>query len=272
MTSTQAVSIIKKLSGGKKCGHMGTLDPFACGVLPIALGKATKLFDYFISQQKIYRAIFKFGIETDTLDLDGQITNTDNQKISIEQINNILPQFIGEISQLPPKFSAKRVNGKRAYDLARSGKEVELKPVLVNIYKISVQDLGNNEFIFDIHCSGGTYIRSICRDIAHKLGTFGVMTCLIRQASGNFEISNAKTLQELENDFKIISCQEILDNFEKCFIENERDYKLAINGANFKASTNSRKHNNLAFYYNNTLIGVGQKSRGDYYKLKVILD
>ncbi|HEY8423963.1 MAG TPA: tRNA pseudouridine(55) synthase TruB, partial [Clostridia bacterium] len=176
MTSAQAVALIKKLSGGQKCGHMGTLDPFACGVLPIALGKAAKLFDYFVQKEKVYRAVFKFGVQTDTYDLDGNIIKTDNKKITLEQINRILPDFVGTISQLPPGYSAKRINGKRAYELARSGQDVNLKPVEVKIYKISAQELADNEFIFDITCSGGTYIRSICRDIAQKLDTCAVMT------------------------------------------------------------------------------------------------
>ncbi|HEY8419906.1 MAG TPA: tRNA pseudouridine(55) synthase TruB [Clostridia bacterium] len=271
MSSAQAVSIIKKISGAKKCGHMGTLDPFACGVLPIALGRATKLFDYLIDREKKYRAIFKFGIETDTFDLDGYLINTDNKRVTLDQINQILPEFIGIISQLPPKFSAKRINGQRAYELARSGQDVELKPSIVKIYDITVQEIGGNEFVFDISCSGGTYIRSICRDIAYKLDTCATMTCLIRQASGIFNIQDSCSLQELEQDFKIISCQEVLKDYIKCIIENEKNYTLAVNGAYFRAKTFSESSSNLAFYYNDELIGIGQKTKENLYKLDVIL-
>ncbi|HHW89740.1 MAG TPA: tRNA pseudouridine(55) synthase TruB [Clostridiales bacterium] len=271
MSSAQAVAIIKKLSSGQKCGHMGTLDPFACGVLPIALGRATKLFDYFIRQPKTYRAVFKFGVETNTLDLDGIVTKKDDKKIMLEQIKAILPEFLGIISQEPPKYSAKRINGKRAYELARSGQEVNLKPTPVKIYNISAQDLGDNEFIFDICCSGGTYIRSLCRDIAYKLGTCSVMTCLIRQASGNFDITNAKTLDELEKDFDIIGCQDVLKDFNKCVIQDQKNYVLALNGADFKAMTNSNKTQDLAFYYNDKLLGIGQKTTDDFYKIKIRL-
>lgn len=271
MSSAQAVAAVKKLSAAQKCGHMGTLDSFACGVLPIALGKATKLFDYFIRQPKKYRAIFKFGIETDTLDLDGNVTYRDDKKITLEQINAILPEFFGTILQKPPIYSAKRISGKRAYELARSGQEVDLKPNPVKIYNISVQDLGDNEFIFDICCSGGTYIRSICKDLAYKLKTCAVMTCLIRQASGIFDIANAKTLEELEKDFSIIKCQDVLIDFDKCEIQDQKNYILAINGADFKAMTDSNKIKDLAFYYNNTLIGIGQKTKDNFYKIKVRL-
>ena len=271
MSSAQAVAAVKKLSAAQKCGHMGTLDPFACGVLPIALGKATKLFDYFIRQPKKYRAIFKFGIETDTLDLDGNITDRDDKKITLEQINAILPEFLGAILQKPPMYSAKRVSGKRAYELARSGQEVNLKPNPVKIYNISAQELGDNEFIFDICCSGGTYIRSICKDLAYKLKTCAVMTCLIRQASGIFDIANAKTLEELEKDFSIIKCQDVLIDFDKCEIQDQKNFVLAINGADFKAITDSNKIKDLAFYYNNTLIGIGQKTKDNFYKIKVRL-
>lgn len=272
MTSAQAVALIKKLSGGQKCGHMGTLDPFACGVLPIALGKAAKLFDYFVQKEKVYRAVFKFGVQTDTYDLDGNIIKTDNKKITLEQINRILPDFVGTISQLPPEYSAKRINGKRAYELARSGQDVNLKPVEVKIYKISAQELADNEFIFDITCSGGTYIRSICRDIAQKLDTCAVMTCLIRQASGCFTLENAKTLQELEDNFTITPCKDVLSDFDKCVIENQRNYFLAVNGAQFRAKSLSNGSDNLTFYYNNELIGIGQKTKDNLYKLKVRLD
>lgn len=271
MSSAQAVSIIKKLSGEPKCGHMGTLDPFACGVLPIALGKATKLFNYFLDKEKSYRAIFKFGIETDTFDLDGQIINTDDKKITLDQINQVLPEFLGTISQLPPKFSAKRVNGKRAYELARSGQDVELKPSEVTIYKITAQCAGDNEFIFDIVCSGGTYIRSICRDIAYKLNTCATMTCLIRQASGSFEIKDSKTLRELESEFKVVNCKEVLKDYDKCVIENERNYVLAINGAKFRAKALTDKSKDLTFYYNGDLIGIGQKTKDNLFKLDVNL-
>ena len=260
MSSTRAVSYIKKLSGVQKCRHLGTLDPFACGVLPIALGRATRLFDYLINKTKIYKAIFRFGIETDTLDLDGQIMKTDDKVISLDEINSVLPEFTGVISQLPPKYSAKKINGERAYKLARSGETVELKPVNVEIFEINAQVFGNNEFAFDIKCSGGTYIRSLCRDIANRLNTCAVMTCLIRTASGFFDIDNSKTEEQLNSKFEIIKCEEVLSEFEKCVINNNRDYFLAINGAPFKANLLTDAIKDLAVYYENTLIGIGKKT------------
>lgn len=268
MSSTRAVSYIKKLSGVQKCGHLGTLDPFACGVLPVALGRATRLFDYLINKIKTYRAVFRFGIETDTLDLDGRITKTDDKVITLDQINSVLPEFCGVISQMPPIFSAKKINGERAYKLARSGEKVELKHKEVEIFEINAQDLGSNEFAFDIKCSGGTYIRSLCRDIAYRLNTCAVMTCLIRTASGFFKIDDAKTQDELNNELKIIRCEEVLSEFKRCIIKTERDYFLAINGAPFMADC--EEINDLAVYYDSTLIGIGKKT-DDKFKLDIRL-
>ena len=268
MSSTRAVSFIKKLSK-EKCGHLGTLDPFACGVLPIALGKATRLFDYLINKTKIYKAVFRFGIETDTLDLDGQITKTNDKVVTIDEINSVLDEFTGIISQMPPKFSAKKINGERAYTLARNGESVELKPAKVQIFKISAQDFGNNEFAFEIHCSGGTYIRSLCRDIANRLNTCAVMICLIRTSSGFFNIQSSKTEEQLKDNFEIIKCEEVLSEFDNCIIDTERDRFLAINGAPFNASV-TQAVKDIAFYHDTQLIGIGQKI-DDKYKLDIRL-
>lgn len=270
MLSTCAVSYVKKLSGVQKCGHLGTLDPFACGVLPIALGRATKLFDYLINKTKIYTAVFRFGIETDTLDLDGKITGFNDKIVTIDEINSVLPEFKGVILQLPPKFSAKKINGERAYKLARNGQIVELKPVNVEIFEICAQDFGINEFAFDIKCSGGTYIRSLCRDIAYRLNTYAVMTCLIRTASGFFKIEDSKTEDQINANTELIKCEDVLSQLKKCVIKIERDYILAINGAPFQADSSIDAVKDIAVYYDNTLIGIGKKS-DDKFKLDVRL-
>ncbi|HEY8389677.1 MAG TPA: tRNA pseudouridine(55) synthase TruB [Clostridia bacterium] len=270
MSSAGAVSYIKKLYKVNKCGHMGTLDPFACGVLPIALGRATRLFDYLINKTKVYRAIFRFGIETDTFDLDGQITRIDNKVVTLDEVNSVLHQFKGVIFQTPPKYSAKKINGERAYKLARSGEEIELKPSKVEIFDIEAADFGSNEFAFDIKCSGGTYIRSLCRDIANQLNTCGVMTCLIRTASGFFKIEDCKTQEQLNDSLDIIRCDDVLADFEKCIVNTERDYFLAINGAPFFGDCKSNQTKDLAVYFDNTLIGVAQK-KDDKFKLDIRL-
>ena len=149
MTSSDVVLKVKRILGTKKVGHLGTLDPAASGVLPIAVGRATKFFDYFLSKDKVYVASVIFGIETDTLDSFGKVLNTQSSEVSLEQINSVLYKFIGEIEQIPPKFSAIKINGKRAYDLARESADFEIKPRKINIYSIKAQSLPNkNEFLF----------------------------------------------------------------------------------------------------------------------------
>ncbi|MBO4412876.1 MAG: tRNA pseudouridine(55) synthase TruB, partial [Clostridia bacterium] len=144
ITSQTAVFKVKKIFGAKKVGHLGTLDPLACGVLPITLGKSTRLFEYFLNKTKTYKAVFAFGFETETLDCEGKILNVVKKDISIKEIENILNKFIGEIEQLPPKFSAKNINGQKAYKLARIGKDFELKPKKIKIFDIKVEKTSEN--------------------------------------------------------------------------------------------------------------------------------
>lgn len=197
-SSGDIVGRIKRLSGGCKCGHFGTLDPLAAGVLPIALGKATKLFDRLALKRKKYRAKFKFGIETETGDTEGKITNKGTVP-DINKIKDILPQFTGKIAQTPHNYSAIKIGGRKACDMARQGIEVNLKSREIEIYNIElINSIDKDEHIFDIECSAGTYIRSLCRDIAAALGTVGCMTMLIRLYSGKFDIKDSITLEEIE--------------------------------------------------------------------------
>ncbi len=219
MTSSDVVvkvrGILRRASGQKqKVGHFGTLDPLGSGVLPIAVGNATRLFDYCLDKVKVYQTTFVFGEQTDTLDRAGKITLTSDTHPTKQQILSVLDSFMGEFDQIPPQYSAKSVNGKRAYDLAREGIEVELKPKKISIYSIKLIDdkdgvvtlqdgdhqLKENEFAFEIACSGGTYIRSIARDLADSLSTVGYMSSIHRIRSGDFTIENAITLQEFEKE------------------------------------------------------------------------
>lgn len=201
MNSMTAVNIVKRILNVKKAGHLGTLDPFAGGVLPVAVGKATKLFDSHLKDSKTYRAVFKFGLETDTFDSDGRITAQKNDIISKEQIEVALKSMIGIIEQIPPAFSAKKINGKRAYELARAGEQVVLKPKSITIYSFDlICEIEKNTFLFEICCSGGTYIRSCCRDLASALNTVGVMVGLIRTESGKYNISESILLDEVNEE------------------------------------------------------------------------
>lgn len=184
-----------------KAGHLGTLDPGGAGVLPVALGKATRLFDFFLDKDKVYRADFAFGKETDTLDSYGKVTKRDGIIPSENEVIDVMNSFVGKIEQIPPMYSSLSVNGVRAYDLARSGKEVELPTREVEIYSVSfVRKKAENVFTFDIHCSSGTYIRSLVRDTAIRLGTIAYMASIIRLRSGSFGISESITLDELAKD------------------------------------------------------------------------
>lgn len=213
VSSGFVVNKIKRITN-EKVGHLGTLDPSASGVLSIAVGKATKFFDYFLNKDKEYVALAKFGVLTDTLDSDGTVIEKDNVNVSLEDIEKIIPKMCGEILQIPPIFSSKNVNGQRAYDLARQGKDIVLEPKKVQIYSIKVEKRHqNNLFRLKIHCSSGTYVRSIVRDIAKELGTNATTVCIIRTASGKFKIDESVTLDDIaENKEKhLIKINSILN-------------------------------------------------------------
>lgn len=227
MTSSVIVNKCKWLSG-TPCGHMGTLDPLASGVLPVGVGNAARLFDYFLEKEKEYIAEFTFGVSSDTLDSTGELV-FGGRIPSEEEINAVLPTFFGEIDQIPPKYSAKNVNGKRGYDLARAGVEFELSAKKVKIFGMELlgkaQDK-ENAFCIKINCGGGTYIRSLARDIAAALGTSAVMSALRRTKSGVFTLENAIPFSLLEQDPP-------MEELEKYLIPTERVLpfeKLALFG------------------------------------------
>ena len=179
-----------------KVGHMGTLDPGGTGVLPIAVGKATRLFGYFNDKIKSYRAEFRFGITTDTLDSYGKIIGK-GPTVSEEQIRAAVPKLIGTYAQLPPQFSAKSVGGVRAYDLARQGKSVELARAEITVHNLEIVSISSDCVVVDVTCSAGTYVRSIARDMAELMGTVGYMSYIIRTTSGVFDLQNALRVEEL---------------------------------------------------------------------------
>ena len=200
-TSGTVVNKIKWLSGVPS-GHMGTLDPLASGVLPVGVGNATRLFDYFLEKEKEYIAEFTFGVDSDTLDSTGNLVRGGHVPDETE-IAAVLPTFFGDIMQVPPKYSAKNVNGRRGYDVSRAGIDFELAPKQVHIY--SMETMGRVENTEDtyrikIRCGGGTYIRSLARDIAAALGTKAVMSALRRTQSGIFTLENAIPFSVFEQD------------------------------------------------------------------------
>ena len=201
MTSAKAVAKVKRILSDKglptlKTGHMGTLDPDGEGVLPVAVGRATRLFDY-VTGDKIYYTEFVFGKTTDTLDASGNFSDVTGPVPDYDALRSVIPSLTGKISQIPPKYSAKSVNGRRAYDLARAGEEFELKPKQIEIYSIDYLGRADEAFAFRVSCSGGTYIRSLCRDMAEKAGTVGYMLLIRREKCGVFEYKDAVTLDTL---------------------------------------------------------------------------
>lgn len=231
VSSAREVAIIKRLTGAP-CGHMGTLDPMAWGVLPVAIGNAARLFDYLSDKRKTYRAKFRFGVDSDTLDITGQMRLNAGYVPTNRDIAEVLPEFVGEIEQLPPKYSAKNVNGKRGYELARAGVEFTLAPQKVKIYSIKLLGkAADGDFEFEIDCGGGTYIRALARDLAARLRTFAVMSALERTKSGIFTIDNAVRSDELtaHNIEKfIIPTQDILP-YERLSVKKAEE-KMLLNG------------------------------------------
>jgi len=199
MTSTQAVGKVRWLFDARKAGHAGTLDPLATGVLPIALGEATKTIPFMVEGLKRYEFTVSWGKQTSTDDLEGEIVETSDKRPEKEEIEHVLPEFTGTIDQIPPQFSAIKVNGQRAYKLARRGDEVELKPRKVEIVTLElVECLDEGSARFEITCGKGTYIRSLARDIGRKLGCLGHVTALRRVSVGSITQEKIISLDKLE--------------------------------------------------------------------------
>jgi len=215
-TSFDVVARLRKILNIRQIGHTGTLDPFATGVLPICIGKATKLIEY-LSDDKEYFATVQFGANTTTYDLEGEITQTFDKKISKSEIQQVLKTFEGDISQIPPIYSAIKVNGKKLYDYARAGQDVEIKPRKVTVYKIDLVDFDekNQSAKILVSCSKGTYIRSIAYDLGKILNCGGYLTALERTRAGKFLIKDSINLEDLTQENvlnKIINPLKVMDN------------------------------------------------------------
>jgi tRNA pseudouridine55 synthase len=198
MTSTHAVSVVKRLFQAKRAGHAGTLDPLASGLLPIALGEATKTVPFVMDGRKIYRFTVRWGEERDTDDAEGRVTATSDERPTDAAIRALLPRFSGVIEQVPPRFSAVKIDGERAYDLARDGEVVELKPRPVEIHRLELVDAPDSDHtVLAAECGKGTYVRALARDLGRTLGCFGHVSALRRTAVGTFTEDAATTLEAL---------------------------------------------------------------------------
>lgn len=198
MTSTQAVGFVRRMFDAQKAGHAGTLDPLATGILPIALGEATKTVPYAVDGDKIYRFTVRWGVETTTDDREGSVVQQSDKRPKREDILALIPEFSGEIMQTPPQFSAIKVDGARAYDMARDGEEVKLEARPVFIEELKLEDIGDADHsVFAVRCGRGTYVRAIARDMGRKLGCFGHVAELRRTLVGAFDEERSVTVDEI---------------------------------------------------------------------------
>jgi tRNA pseudouridine55 synthase len=255
VTSTKAVNIVRRAFGAAKAGHSGTLDPLASGMLPIALGEATKTIPYLMDSSKDYDFTITWGTETTTDDREGQVTITSDQRPSLNDIETVLPQFIGKIKQVPPTYSAIKLDGRRAYDLARNNQEVELKARDALIYAFECHDHNEVEAQFSVTTGKGVYVRSLARDLAQALGTAGHIKTLRRCRVGPFSLDRSISLDFFEEiDNSAVAFEALhpvltaLDDIPALAIsENDatrlrRGQKIVINGVrdNFGTSINKR--------------------------------
>lgn len=258
ITSQGVVSKVKKALNVKKVGHTGTLDPLATGVLPILIGNSTKLSKYLIEHDKTYRAVIKLGEKSSTGDREGEIVETKQVSENLEKSNieATLQSFLGKQTQTPPIYSAIKVNGKKLYEYAREGKEVEIPSREIEIYKIELIkfDRENKTVEFEVSCSKGTYIRTLCEDIAESLGTAGFMLSLNRVKVDRFDLRDSFTIEDIENgNYKLISMEELFKDFPKIEL-NKRKLELFLNGVNLSFELEDGVYN---IYSQEKYIGLG---------------
>lgn len=262
MTSNDVVYDVRRAFSIKRVGHTGTLDPGACGVLPVCLGKATKLFDYLVDKEKEYIAELAIGTDTDTLDAYGRITGKDTRIVTAEELLKVIPKFVGEQEQVAPMYSAVSVNGERLYKLARKGVEVERTPRRINVKSIELLQSAENRFLMKIRCSKGTYVRTLCHDMAKTLGTCGYVSFLLRSASGAFTLEDSVSLAEVTEAVQEGNAERFITPVDKVLgfmpavqFENEPHvWKRLINGADIAYSCDTL----VRVYYDKLFVGIGE--------------
>ena len=256
-TSHDIVRKAKKILN-EKVGHTGTLDPNATGVLPLLIGKGTQISKYLINHDKTYEAVLKLGEKTDTADIEGQVIDKKEvQPSSLEKQNveKVLKSLIGKQEQIPPIYSAIKVKGKKLYEYARHGEQVEIEPRKIEIYDLQLIHIENQEIIFKVHCSKGTYIRTLCEQIAEKLDTLGYMKELKRTQVGEFSIENSITIEKLENDIEkyFITFEKYFEKYPKINLNSKR-LQLFLNGVQL---THELQDGIYTIYSEENFIGIG---------------
>ncbi|EPY2273508.1 tRNA pseudouridine(55) synthase TruB [Clostridium sporogenes] len=266
ITSFDVVRDIRKIAKIKKVGHTGTLDPLASGVLPVCIGKATKIVDYIMEGTKTYRVEMKLGTTTDTYDREGTVLEEKEVSVSSIEVEKAIEKYKGDIEQVPPMYSALKINGQKLYDLARKGIEVEREARKIQIHDICILSIDLPYIIFDVKCSKGTYIRSLCFDIGNDLGSGAVMWNLERLEASPFNIKEAIKLEDLnEENIKqfITPIDEALKDYEKLYLDKKFE-KLVLNGVILKDRRvlDNIEENKLYRTYieDGNFIGLGMKN------------
>ena len=285
-TSHDVVAKLRGILKQKKIGHTGTLDPEAVGVLPVCLGKGTKLCDMLTDRSKTYEVVMRLGVTTDTEDMTGKILTEQEVSCQEEEVEEIVKQFVGTIEQIPPMYSALKVNGKKLYELAREGKVIERKPRTVIISSLKILEMKLPFVRMEVSCSKGTYIRSLCRDIGEALNCGGCMEELIRTRVGQFSIKESLTLQEIKElveegklEQHMIGIEEVLQEYPAVFM-HEKDDKLVHNGNPFSVQNVQKQEQTIhkdiplrVYDSKGTFIGIFQykKEKGKFYPEKMFL-
>ncbi|MBE6068213.1 MAG: tRNA pseudouridine(55) synthase TruB [Clostridium lundense] len=276
ITSFDVVRTIKRLSKTKKVGHTGTLDPMASGVLPVCINNATKIVDYIMQNHKVYKATLKLGVTTDTYDREGKIlSESELNNISDKDIEEVIKGFVGDIEQMPPMYSALKVNGKRLYELARKGIEIERQKRKITIYDISIENIDIPYVEFTVKCSKGTYIRSLCYDIGDVLKVGGAMWDLERVETGTFSIENSIALEDLnEENIEnfIIPMDEALTY--KSMVFSNKFEKLLLNGVTIQNPFVIKDiEENILYkvYIEDRFIGIGKKTEKGFKVEKLLI-
>ncbi|KNF08865.1 tRNA pseudouridine synthase B [Gottschalkia purinilytica] len=275
MTSHDVVSFIRKKLNIKKVGHTGTLDPNAAGVLPICVGKATRVSQYFNDFNKSYRGELTLGYSTDTQDKYGTIIEK-NEDIFVDEdeIKNVFNKFTGKINQIPPMYSALKYKGKKLYELAREGKTIERDSREVTIYDLKIlKNYENRRILFDVKCSKGTYVRTLCEDIGRELGTLGHMSFLMRTGVGNFSIEEAFTLEEISEIASKNEIESIMKPLDSALLQYQKiilkENLLSVVKNGGKITLNNdiiegyKLNEILRVYAGETFIGIGTIRESD---------
>lgn len=279
MSSFDVVRLVKKVAKTGKVGHTGTLDPEATGVLPVCIGRATKIIDYIMDSEKVYEVTFKLGIRTTTYDLEGEVLEErDTSNLRDEDILGVVKDFIGEYSQVPPMYSALKQNGVRLYELARKGIEVEREGRLIKIYNIEDVKINNPYVSMKVTCSKGTYIRSLCYDIGERLGVFATMTELNRSKTSVFSQEKSININDLTEENisdHIVTIEKALSKYEAITVHGKY-VKLLVNGvrvADNRFTKDKIINNRLYRVYdeNNNFIGLGERNNAGFKIEKLLI-